>query len=222
MEIYSIFIYPFFMKIYFNCINYFSKKSNDNLLISNNIMIQTSINKNIKNSESKFYLFCYGSNNTEQIQKRLELNEKIIAEKGYLKNYIRIFAGKSERWNGGIASIYSKIDSNVYGILVKLSLEEIEKLDKFEGGYERKKINIIKQLDNNLEEIVESYVYIKNNQKFEFLPSNQYLQAIRNMLDERKNDNNNKENINIYGLKENEIKKIGIWNKKYGIELVNY
>ncbi len=250
MEFYYVFIYPFLMNIYFNCKKYFKDKSNYLLSKQDNIMIQTSTQSNfiqnqlnadflscperdshtgkknnetikINNNEKKYYLFCYGSNSSEQIQQRLDLNDKLTSERAYIKDHIRIFAGKSERWNGGIASIYPKMDSEVYGILVKLTLEEIEKMDKFEGGYERKIMNVIKQLENELEEIIESFVYVKKNQIFEYLPSNQYLFAIRKMLDERKMEGKNKENIIIYGLNDNEIKKIGIWDKKYGILLNN-
>ena len=52
-------------------------------------------------------LFSYGSNSITQIKNRINLLDNLSYEKGYIKDYVRIFAGKSLKWeNGGISSIY--------------------------------------------------------------------------------------------------------------------
>jgi len=156
-----------------------NKYASDDMLISKN------------NYEHKCYLFCYGSNSLQQIKKRVN-NNKLISQKAYLPNYSLIFAGKSNKWNGGVASII-KIGTNdmVKGSIVYLTESEFVKLDKFEGSTKnknpfskmdnlyRRQYIIVKDKDNN---DIQSIAYIKNNQKWMEYPSNEYLEAIKSNL----------------------------------------
>lgn len=165
------------------------------------------------------FLFSYGSNSSIQVKNRVESEEPIQFYPAYIKNYTRIFAGVSKRWNGGIASIVPSENSNVYGIVLKLTTSQLAKLDSYEGGYTREKININVQSIMGKEQVVEGYVYIKNEHKFTHLPSQSYMESIRNMLDERRLSHT--QNIVIRCIKDGIIKSIGIWEPEYGIKLYN-
>ena len=64
------------------------------------------------------YLFCYGSNNINQVRYRIN-NPDLKSYKGLLLDHIRIFAGKSKIWNnGGVASLKEKKEQNCKGSYV--------------------------------------------------------------------------------------------------------
>ena len=130
------------------------------------------------------YLFCYGSNSTKQISERID-NKPIVYTNAYIENYTRIFTGTSQRWCGGIVGLYPSKNSKTYGILVQLTESDLIKLDEFEKGYERVKMQVHNQICDGLTELVESDVYYKQNLTFQYLPSNEYLMAIYMMLQER-------------------------------------
>jgi len=143
------------------------------------------------NYEHKCYLFCYGSNSLQQIKKRVN-NNTLISQKAYLPNHSLIFAGKSNKWNGGVASIINiDTDDIVKGSIVYLKESEFVKLDKFEGAIKNKnpfsKIDnlyrrqyiIVKDKDNN---DIQCIAYIKNNHKWIEYPSKEYLEAIKSNL----------------------------------------
>ena len=165
------------------------------------------------------FLFSYGSNSSIQVKNRVESEEPIHFYPAYIKNYVRIFGGVSKRWNGGIASIVPSENNNVYGIVMKLTNVQLAKLDTYEGGYTREKININVQSIMGKERVVEGYVYIKNENNFMYLPSQAYMEAIRSMLDERRMSHTQK--IAIRCLKDGIIKSVGIWDPEYGIKLNN-
>lgn len=69
------------------------------------------------------------------------------------------------------------------------------------------------------ERVVEGFVYIKNKCDFSYLPSQAYMESIRNMLDERRMSSSQK--IAIRCVKDGIIKNVGIWDPEYGIKLNN-
>ena len=162
--------------------SFFTKYSSDDNLINNYTQNQVS-----------YYLFCYGSNSLNQLKKRL--NKKILkSEKAYLPNYLRIFSGHSNKWNGGTASI---IDANenyyVKGSIVELNDFDLNRLDKFEGAnkdpnpysrvnniYRRKYVNVIDSNGNK----IQSITYIKNNHNWMSYPSEEYLRAVKENIQE--------------------------------------
>jgi hypothetical protein len=179
------------------------------------------------------FLFSYGSNSSIQVKERVnsddfssgnaatskKVEEAIEFYPAYIKDYVRIFCGVSKRWNGGIASITPCKDSNVYGIVLKLTNSQLAKLDTYEGGYTREKIKIVCQSIMGKERVIEGYVYIKNESTFKYLPSQSYMESIRSMLDERRMSHSQK--ITIRCIKDGIIKSIGIWEPEYGIKLLN-
>ena len=153
-------------------------------------------------------LFCYGSNSIKQLQQRLHINEKISWKKAYINNYVRIFAGYSKRWNGGIASIFPCNGKKVYGILVKLKIEDLQLLNSYECGYHLKILDVYINSNN----ILQSFVYIKTNNIFKRLPSEAYMNAINSMLNDRSQKENNKSRkIFIRCILNNKIKLLEIW-----------
>jgi hypothetical protein len=160
--------------------------------------------------KNEIKLFCYGSNSVQQLKERLE-KINIKYENGYIQDHVRIFCGISRKWNnGGIASIFPCYGKRIYGIIVYLTLEDIEKLNNFEKGYhlEKKKAILQKKLKNTEINII---TYVKDNNNFCFMPSIEYLFAINQMLNDRNNTIKNRI-IFIRAIINNKLKIIGKWN----------
>lgn len=155
-------------------------------------------------------LFSYGSNSITQIKNRINLNEDLPYQKGYIKDYIRIFAGNSSKWNNGaIASIYPCKNKKVYGIIINLNQEQINQLNNHELGYTLEERDVI--INKKIEKC---FVYIKNKNIFKNIPAESYLVAINNMLNQI-NYNNNR-NIPIRCIQNKKIKLLGYWNVNDG------
>ncbi len=60
-------------------------------------------------------------------------NTSIKSSAGLLNDYQRIFAGYSKKWLGPVASIDFMKNKTVKGTIAWLTMEEIHKLDVFEG-----------------------------------------------------------------------------------------
>ena len=168
------------------------------------------------NSDSSDYknhlkIFSYGSNNMNQLKIRIERQTDINFNSAYLDNYTRIFAGFSQRWKGGVASIYPSPNKRVYGSVFYLTMDEIEKLDKFEGGYSRMILKVKEKFKEVFQE-TQAFLYIKNNPYYSHMPSEDYLNAISRMLYE--SDQQYKNSIKIKGVDENDqIREISVWVK---------
>lgn len=143
-------------------------------------------------------LFSYGSNSTKQIKERLSITEDLIPYPSYIENHIRIFAGYSKKWKGGIASLYPSANKKTYGIIVKLTEDQLHSLSKFEKGYH---LEIKKIMLNKIE--IDCYVYIKDDIYFIKPPSKLYIDAINLTLDERQNKINSNRKILINYVKYN-------------------
>lgn len=157
---------------------------------------------------NKILLFSYGSNSTKQIRERLKLTEYLVFKPAYINNHIRIFAGNSKKWNGGVASLYPCKNKKTYGIVVELTEDKLSILSEYEKGYHlEKKVVILDKKE------IECYIYIKNKNKFINPPSLSYINAINEMLDERKNIKNIDRKLLIRYL--NKYEKICIFYKKH-------
>ena len=164
-------------------------------------------NKNNNFDEQGTYLFCYGSNSVEQLKERVS-NPNLQAKKAYLPGYIRIFAGFSKKWNGGVASL-KKVNENYLtkGSIVFLNNSELNKLDKFEGAckdatpygrvnniYHRK--NLIVKDENHQD--IQCITYIRNHDEWDKPPSEAYLEAIKNNLSPFWSELDDEQKIIIY------------------------
>jgi len=159
--------------------------------------------------EPTYYYFAYGSNNLEQLAYRVGRTSEFKHEPGVMKHHTLIFAGYSERWNGGIASFHPMRGRTLRGTVVELTIKELEKLDAYEGGYRRIRKRI--HLPSRPESHIYAFVYLKENHAFYSMPSSAYLNAIHNNI--RKNE------ITIYAIEPGtkNVKKRGIWRKNVGI-----
>ena len=183
----------------------FKISSFDNSCLYNNYIKYSSdtdlINTRLKN-DMGIYLFCYGSNSIEQVKERTK-NYELKSKKAYLPNYSRIFSGKSNKWNGAVASIIENNNNKIKELLIFLKEKHLDKLDKFVGAnkninpfskkdnlYSRKYLTVKDENHNDIKCIT----YIKNNHEWILPPSEEYLTSIRNHLkqhwDEYKNDLN--------------------------------
>ena len=138
---------------------------------------------------NKICYFSYGSNNIDQLKKRVK-NDNIIAYKAYLLNYVRIFSGYSKKWNGSVASLEYIPNEIVKGSVIYLSNDELQKLDKFEGIkdidpyntdsskniYSRKNIIVNVFFENKFEKI-EAITYIRNDNTIKENPKEVYVKA---------------------------------------------
>ncbi len=83
------------------------------------------------------YVFCYGSNHPEQLSRRLGAKIDDIISRSIsctLPGFKRVYTGAARTWAGGsVANIVRHEESEVIGYAVKMSAEEIGKLDVFEG-----------------------------------------------------------------------------------------
>jgi hypothetical protein len=164
------------------------------------------INNNIHFNE-KIALFCYGSNSISQLKERLK-KDNIIVKKAHLPRHTRIFAGHSNKWNGGVASIMPSYDNyQVKGSIIYVYENDLKKIDKFEGAhknenpfsrnnniYRRKYIDVLDENNNKIQAIT----YIKNNHNWVSYPSNEYLKAVKNNVQEFWDELDENEELFIY------------------------
>jgi len=124
-------------------------------------------------------LFCYGSNNTDQLESRLGIpgGARGRVQGAYAPDYQRVFRGMSRNWGGGTASLKRKKGAVTYGLIAELALEDLDKLDRYEGVrsgvYKRQKIKVITQEGEELEAI--AYVSLKKDFN---PPTEEYLEAV--------------------------------------------
>jgi flagellar biosynthesis GTPase FlhF len=164
----------------------------------------------------KFNLFSYGANSSERIIERLGASGNgfgLVPKGGYINDYVRIFAGWSPRWKGGVASIHQKKGSRVYGSVVKLTKEQLETLDGHEGGYMRETMTVV--VGDSVP--VKCFIYVKTNFEYSSPPSSPYLQAVKTMLHETC-DRQHTNKIMIRGLVKNArgnwaVKTLGHYDK---------
>jgi gamma-glutamylcyclotransferase (GGCT)/AIG2-like uncharacterized protein YtfP len=163
----------------------------------------------MKKVEGRYPVFSYGSNNRSQLEERV--NGLVIGSvKAYLKGHIRIFAGASSEWNGGVASVLktSGGDHSVKGSVFYLTQSQLERLDTFETGYERQIKKVIAIVDGD-EVSVKAFVYIKTDPTFIELPSGKYLSAVQKTVQENWGTNE----IEVYGLVDETLRLFGSQHK---------
>ena len=81
--------------------------------------------------------FAYGSNlSLDQMRERIGSKPKVVG-KAYLENHRLGFTLYSKlTWKGGVADIVPEVGSKVWGAIYKLTEEQLEKIDPYEG-YEK-------------------------------------------------------------------------------------
>jgi gamma-glutamylcyclotransferase (GGCT)/AIG2-like uncharacterized protein YtfP len=92
-----------------------------------------------------------------------------------LPNYKLIFAGWSRKWRGGVATIKRMKGEIVRGAIYEISEQCLQKLDRYEEGYERFKVTVF----NDVGEPIEAVTYIKSGRLEETPPAKDYLAIIQ-------------------------------------------
>jgi cation transport regulator ChaC len=135
-------------------------------------------------SSRTYPVFSYGSNSIFQLRGRVN-NSALQSYPGYVDGYKRIFCNYSKRWKGGVASIIKKRYIRTYGIIVYLNKEELQILDGYEQNYSKIEIEctILNHNKENFQKI-QCIAYQSNSHEWINYPSQQYLVAIKIMLDE--------------------------------------
>jgi len=129
------------------------------------------------------WYFAYGANlDLNEIKKRIGPVKTIL--RAQLPGYRLTFRGYSRRWDGAIADIEKAEGSIVYGVLYKISIEQLKKLDKYEGyphKYIRKQVNVVTEDNSVITAVTYTQVLGKDVDK-RFKPSKLYLNTIRKGL----------------------------------------
>ena len=85
---------------------------------------------------SRVSYFAYGSNlDADQMRERCPSSQPL--ERARLDNHRLDFTHWSRRWRGGAADVIREPGAIVWGVLYRLHVDDLERLDRFEGGYAR-------------------------------------------------------------------------------------
>ena len=121
--------------------------------------------------------FVYSSNlNKKQMLERCPDSKPLFT--AVLPNFKLIFAGWSRQWKGAVASIRASRGDRVRGAVYEISELCLQRLDKYEQGYDRLKVIVFGEDD----EPIEAITYIKAGQIQEDQPSKEYLAVIQQGL----------------------------------------
>lgn len=121
------------------------------------------------------WLFSYGSNHPAQLAERLD--HRVATQGAVLADHVRVFRGWSQRWGGGVASLQAKKGGEVYGLVAKVTDDDLAQMDRFEGlasgNYKRKNIEVT--LADG--ESVNAVAYVSTSTK-KNAPTREYLEAV--------------------------------------------
>ena len=116
--------------------------------------------------------FAYGSNlDREQMAKRCPSSRAL--HRARLKDHRLDFTYFSSRWVGGAADVVLHFGEAVWGIIYEMDAEDLSRLDRFEGGYQRVLFSV-EDDQGNAHPVVSYSVPVKRS----FQPTRHYLQKI--------------------------------------------
>jgi len=123
------------------------------------------------------YYFAYGSNlNQKQMKDRCPDSKPLFT--AVLPNYKLVFVGWSRQWRGGVASIKSFRGERVRGAIYGVTEACLQRLDRYESGYNRLKVTVVGEDD----EPIEAITYVKTGRLEDATPSKEYLAIIQQGL----------------------------------------
>jgi gamma-glutamylcyclotransferase len=123
------------------------------------------------------YYFAYGSNlNQKQMKERCPDSKPLFT--AVLPNYKLVFVGWSRQWRGGVASIKSFRGERVRGAIYEVTEACLQRLDRYESGYNRLKVTVVGEDD----EPIEAVTYVKTGRLEDATPSKEYLAIIQQGL----------------------------------------
>lgn len=121
--------------------------------------------------------FAYGANVNEKVMKTRCSSAETITT-GILKDYQIAFVIYSDRWGGGASGILPKTGRQVEGVIYRLSLADLEELDKIEGVQKNHYYRDKGKIHSKEGRIIEAWVYFPVNTDQEEYPSVKYLRTI--------------------------------------------
>lgn len=132
---------------------------------------------NADEGESSSHLcFAYGSNlDSGQMLERCP--DASSVEVGFLEGFTLSFTRHSKKWNGGVADVIESPGKRVWGLVWRLSSEDLKSLDRHEGhpkSYCRREMEILLRSEKK----VSAWVYEVVEKKALILPSDRYLSTI--------------------------------------------
>ena len=123
------------------------------------------------------HYFAYGSNlNQKQMKERCPDSKPLFT--AVLPNYKLVFVGWSRQWRGGVASIQSFRGERVRGAIYEVTEACLQRLDRYESGYNRLKVTVVGEDDEHIEAIT----YVKAGRLEDATPSKEYLAIIQQGL----------------------------------------
>ncbi len=123
------------------------------------------------------YYFAYGANlNQKQMKERCPDSKPLFT--AVLPNYKLVFVGWSRQWRGGVASIKSFRGERVRGAIYEVTEACLQRLDRYESGYNRLKVTVVGEDD----EPIEAIIYVKTGRLEDATPSKEYLAIIQQGL----------------------------------------
>ena len=123
------------------------------------------------------YYFAYGANlNQKQMKERCPDSKPLFT--AVLPNYKLVFVGWSRQWRGGVASIKSFRGERVRGAIYEVTEACLQRLDRYESGYNRLKVTVVGEDDEHIEAIT----YVKTGRLEDATPSKEYLAIIQQGL----------------------------------------
>ena len=130
-------------------------------------------------SEAKY--FAYGSNlDLPQMKRRCP--ESRLISKGSLSGHSLTFNRFSSGWEGGVADVIQKHDSEVWGLVFEISDSDLERLDRYEG-YHKDETSMYERwkavIDTPNGQISDVWVYTVVEKQNFVQPTLEYLQIIK-------------------------------------------
>jgi gamma-glutamylcyclotransferase len=116
--------------------------------------------------------FAYGSNlDVEQMRERCPTARPL--KRVRLPDHRLGFTHLSRRWGGGAADILPHPGESVWGAIYLLGPSDLERLDRFEGGYERLEVEV--EDGEATPQVATSYTV---REKGSFQPTEEYLEKL--------------------------------------------
>jgi gamma-glutamylcyclotransferase (GGCT)/AIG2-like uncharacterized protein YtfP len=134
---------------------------------------------------TQHWVFSFGSNNSQQLAGRvLTASCPPLAkpQAARLDGYARVFTGMSQAWSGGVANLVPCPQHHVLGTLVRLSSDQLERLDQYERAYQKQRVAVL-HLGTRSHVDATAYV-MEKSPAFTAPPSEAYLAAIWRTLRE--------------------------------------
>jgi len=122
------------------------------------------------------FCFAYGSNlDSEQMLRRCP--KACPVEVGLLEGFTLSFTRYSKNWGGGVADVIRFPGKQVWGLVWRLTNDDLESLDRHEGhpkSYCRREMEILLRSEKK----ISAWVYEVVEKKPLILPSEKYLNTI--------------------------------------------